>query len=242
MKQTETEKEQRKQLFVEFQQSKVFNTDTKTLSCFSIEQRNNLVETNLKLVDYVLDRYFKPHKYNFDAKQEGRIGLLEAVERFEPAKGYQFSTYATPWIYSYIRAYLNGDSLKPKTPSHIEANISKLKKESKEKNCSVEDLLEETSNITSKMKSSITQALKNKRSNGVLSLDMEIGNTGITFGDSLVSPETDGVDTKLSTSDKQRVVQAVRKALLALPERQRLVVLLRYQIISKDEIPTKGNK
>jgi DNA-directed RNA polymerase specialized sigma24 family protein len=58
----------------------------------------------------------------------------------------------------------------------------------------------------------------------------------------LVSPETDGVDTKLSTSDKQRVVQAVRKALLALPERQRLVVLLRYQIISKDEIPTKGNK
>lgn len=129
MKQTETEKEQRKQLFVEFQQSKVFNTDTKTLSCFSIEQRNNLVETNLKLVDYVLDRYFKPHKYNFDAKQEGRIGLLEAVERFEPAKGYQFSTYATPWIYSYIRAYLNGDSLKPKTPSHIEANISKLKKD-----------------------------------------------------------------------------------------------------------------
>ena len=238
MKQQETTeqlKQQRNQMFVSFQDTKTFDNN-QNLSNFSITQRNNLIETNIKLVDFVLERYFKHHKFNQDAKQEGRIGLLEAVERFEPTKGFQFSTYATPWIYSYIRAFLNKDSLKPKTPSHIEAGISKLKKLSVEQNCSIEEILENSVEVTDKMKKSIGQALKNKKQSSLLSLDVEIGEGGLTFGDTLVSPEQQ--DSLLLNSDKDKITKAVKTALMALPERQRLVVLLRYKIITKQDIPS----
>jgi RNA polymerase sigma factor (sigma-70 family) len=231
-KQQETteKKQQRKQMFVDFQDSKIFDTNNIPTS-FSIKQRNELIETNIKLVDFVIERYFKHHKFNQDAKQEGRIGLLEAVERFEPSKGFQFSTYATPWIYSYVRAFLNKDSLKPKTPSHIEAGISKLRKLAIEQNCPIEDILENSVEVTDKMKKSIGQALKNKKQTNLVSLDLEISE-GITFGDTLASPE----QSSFLTSDKDKVIKAVKIGLAALPERQRLAVLLRYKIITKEDI------
>jgi len=232
-KQQETaeKKQQRKQMFVDFQDTKIFDNDHNPTG-FSIKQRNELIEANIKLVDFVIERYFKHHKFNQDAKQEGRIGLLEAVERFEPSKGFQFSTYATPWIYSYIRAFLNKDSLKPKTPSHIEAGISKLRELAIEQNCSIEDVLEQSVGVTDKMKKSIGQALKNKKQTNLVSLDLEIGE-GVTFGDTLASLE----QSSFLTSDKDKVIRAVKIGLAALPERQRLAVLLRYKIITKEDIP-----
>lgn len=237
-KQQETaeKKQQRKQMFVDFQDTKIFDNDHNPTG-FSIKQRNELIEANIKLVDFVIERYFKHHKFNQDAKQEGRIGLLEAVERFEPSKGFQFSTYATPWIYSYIRAFLNKDSLKPKTPSHIEAGISKLRKLAIEQNCSIEDVLEQSVGVTDKMKKSIGQALKNKKQTNLVSLDLEISE-GVTFGDTLASPE----QSSFLTSDKDKVIRAVKIGLAALPERQRLAVLLRYKIITKEDIPAVNKK
>jgi RNA polymerase sigma factor (sigma-70 family) len=79
----------------------------------SIEDRNALVEGNVGLVVMTRQRFFPraPRAMCEDLFQAGLVGLIRAAERFDPALGCKFGTYAVPWIRNYIGRALRSDSL-----------------------------------------------------------------------------------------------------------------------------------
>ena len=73
------------------------------------QARKTLIEHNLRLVTHIAQAYYHPSVELLDLIQEGNIGLTEAVDRFDPELGYNFSTFAVWWIRKMILLYLGKD-------------------------------------------------------------------------------------------------------------------------------------
>ena len=85
-----------------------------------------LVENNLRLVISVAKKYNYRGTGMMDLIQEGNMGLLKAIKKFDPARGFRFSTYATWWIRQSISRYLNENARTIRIPVHMVEMISKL--------------------------------------------------------------------------------------------------------------------
>ncbi|MEA4811275.1 MAG: sigma-70 family RNA polymerase sigma factor [Anaerolineaceae bacterium] len=87
---------------------------------------HELVENNLRLVISVAKKYNYRGGTMMDLIQEGNMGLLKAIQKFDPARGFRFSTYATWWIRQSISRYLNENARTIRIPVHMVESISKL--------------------------------------------------------------------------------------------------------------------
>lgn len=96
------------------------------------EARRKMIEANLRLVVNIAKRYMGRGFPFQDLIEEGNIGLIKSAERFRTAKGCKFSTYATYWIKQSIERAIANQSNVVRLPIHINADIMKLGKASKE--------------------------------------------------------------------------------------------------------------
>lgn len=211
--------------------------------------RVRLAEKNQPLVTYIVNKYYSSkaqHKtLREDLLQEGNIGLLSAIEGFDPHRGFKFSTYATWWIRQAVNNYLINVEPTIHVPSHVRTAQNKLIKQLNDENVELQEKISQASanqekfeGFTDKMLASINSAMSSRY---VKSLDEPVTSNQVgisTFGDTL----EDAAALADARMDQSTIIEFVREGLKKLPVRERLIILLRFDVITEDEVAHYGFK
>ena len=91
--------------------------------------RTHMLQANLRLVSTLVDRWYRPGTslQRADLIQEGNIGLMRAVEKFDPHRGFKFSTYATWWIRQSVNRAISEHSRNVRVPGHVQEAQAKIR-------------------------------------------------------------------------------------------------------------------
>src|SRR5689334_22354576 len=198
--------------------------------------KERMITSNLRLVVANARRYQGQGLALGDLIQEGMLGLIRAVEKFDWRKGFRFSTYATLWIRQSIQRGLENSSRTIRLPVHIaqrERKINRMERELATK------LGREPSEqeIADAVDLPVDQVIEiRKAARPLTSLDQPIGEDGeTTFGDMLTSGAPQPQDEVVESAG----TSAVQEAVMALPERERDVVALRFGLDGEEPTPLR---
>jgi len=192
--------------------------------------RRKLIESNLRLVVSIARRFSATGLPLGDLVQEGNLGLLRAVEKFDWRKGCKFSTYATWWIRQAIaRGAADRGARAIRLPVHVDEQIGRLWRTQ----ARLHELLgQEPSDaaLAGELDMPVAKVGRLKdAAQAITSLDAPIGDDGAALQDLLEDEQAVGAD-ELAAEAVGR--EALQEALAALPQRQRQVLILRFGLDS----------
>lgn len=190
--------------------------------------KQRLIESNMRLVINIAKTYRNRSIPLEDLIQEGAIGLMQAAERFDPDKGFRFSTYATHWIRQAIGRAIDNKSKAIRLPAHVSQSLRRVEKErirlSRELGQEpTPEQLATAMGISPKKLITLLQS-----SQDLLSLDMSVGDSGgMTLGGLLKDDRNIDPESLVLT---QEMIRELQRIMLELNDREQRVMRLRFRL------------
>lgn len=196
--------------------------------------RNRMIESNLRLVVKIARRYYNRGMEFSDLIEEGNLGLLRAVEKFDPERGFRFSTYATWWIRQTIERAIMNQTRTIRLPIHVVRELNSCLTASRELR-QTQEREPTTTDIADALDKNVedVDAMMglNER---MISLDMQISSDsgiGKSLGEALADKNAINPEEAL---ENERLQECLTECLGELNEKQREVLARRFGLAGYD--------
>ena len=192
------------------------------------DSRQTMIERNLRLVVNIAKHYLNRGIHLLDLVEEGNLGLIHALEKFDPERGFRFSTYATWWIRQNIERAIMNQSRTIRLPVHVVKELNQVLRAQRhiEANSNGESSLEGIAERLGKSIEEVRSILALSEHTASLDAPLDIDPT-LSIGESLADEHQASADLQIHGSE---VESLVREWITMLSDKQRMVIRHRYGI------------